>query len=208
MGKEVLIQPQLPELVNIPPQDPNTALVRARKPRSSRPSRDPLDSIIFGRVTLPLQESVHQYLNKIQEEHGFTLQEIGADFLDTYFYPKPNGSFPTQKEIFSSSGRTSSNKRIKEQIKFEIDMVKRRVKNGPRSIESLGLPKGTYLILSREGVETVDEIVGADCRRLVFLSGNRPWFNALKEKMQHFFPGWNPEVVFRDELPPEVAFDF
>lgn len=54
----------------------------------------------------------------------------------------------------------------------------------------------------------LDLIRAADPKVLSQASAARPMFEMLRSSMQEYFPDWNPEVVFRQELPPEEAFDF
>lgn len=198
-------QPSFPGFEAIPRVPVEPPLRRSRSPYHTE---DPLRALCHSRISLPLQQAAHLELVGLQEEHGFSLDEIGASTLALFFQPRPDGTFPTQKEISMAAGQTYNPRRIKAKITHEVELVERRVMVGPRAIEALGLPASLYGILRRQGFETVDQITEVDERTLARLSGNRVWFDILLDKMHRMFPDWNPQVVFRDELPPEEAFSY
>jgi len=170
----------------------------------------PLDQRFKGRL--------NAWLEKVQED--FPLEEVLPDYylrmVRLYLYPQENGWWPNQGWVMAQLGEDEKATLRKPLIRALV-RVWRRERHGPRAVEILKFePEDkfiyqsiiSYRLQEKEGshrITTIDQLAACSAEDLRIICGARPMLEKLREKMQVYFPDWNPTVVFRQELPPEKA---
>jgi len=176
--------------------------------------------IFYHPLDINFKGRLRAWLEHLQRSEGFAMEEILPEtylkLVRLYLF---DDSWPNKGKVMAQvNGDPDVD--LKQPLVKALVRVWRRAKNGPRAIEILKIaPRDNFIYESivshkiKEGegyrrLKTIDELATCPADDLRKICGARAMFNKLKKYMQHYFSDWNPELVFREELPPEKAFDY
>jgi hypothetical protein len=172
-------------------------------------------------LRLPLTRRRRERLGKwvLSTQKQFPLEEVlsteSASLIRLYLFPQPpDGNWLNQEDVMKEVFGTTKTRGFKDKLLWAIVRINRREYVGPRALEILKLDNYLYWIIANQELEgdmritTIDQLQELPPERLQKICGARTIFEKLKEKMRRHFPDWDPPVVFRQELPPEQAYDF
>lgn len=188
---------------------PQPRIEHYRPPRLYELRSHPLDLRFKGRL--------RKWLKDVPQKHGFNLGEVLPEYyqnlIELYLF---DDRWPSQEDVMSSLGE-NSNTPLRPILQRALLRVWRRIKNGPRAVELLNFDAEDNFIYHSiirfrveedEGsyhITTIDELAELSGNEVRKIAGARPMFETLKKKMNKYFPDWDPQIKFRQELPADEA---
>ena len=214
MIKEGLEQKRLPFFDNMVPQ------VRERRhpqPRAIPAYSPDVNELFCTPLNLNFRKRLGMWVNQMEKEGNFGVEEVltpeRASLVRQYLFPQKD-RWLNQGEVMAQVYGEPRSKGLKGKLLISMVRIIRRHRNGPRAIEILKNTDFLYKHLvfhklpSGKKLETIDELKNCSPAELRLICGARRMFEDLKRRLREYFPDWDPQVVFRDELPAKEAFDF
>lgn len=182
--------------------------LRPRKP--SYPPRPPTEyELLYHPFDLNQKNRIGQWIIIVEEE--FPLEEIlspqSLSLIRLYLFPQPpDYHWLKKEEVIAQVFGDPRIKDFKERLQLALIRIIRRHRHGGRAIERLKLSDfvyknlGTYIFPDQKMIKTIDEVKELSIDSLRQICGARPYFEELKNRMQLFFPDWNPKIHFHFEI--------
>jgi len=213
MIKKEFEQKRLPLFGDIVPQARER---RYPQPRAISAYPPDVNELFAVPLNLNFRKRLGIWVNRMEKEGSFSVEEIlvseRASLVRQYLFPQKD-RWLNQEEVVAQVYGDPKSKGFKEKLLISMVRIIRRHRNGPRAIEILKNTDFLYKHLvfhklpSGKKLETIDELKNCSSEELRLICGARRMFEDLKRRLREYFPDWDPQVVFREELPPEQAFD-
>ena len=190
-----------------------TDKVHSRFPQPQKNVVSTLPSIFelrYHPLDLGFRGRLNSWLRQTMESGHFDLEEVlppsTVAQVKLYLFPQgQSAQWLTQEEVSAQVTGDPRPRRFRYHLLLSLAKIRRRSLVGSDAIETLIPNHFLYMSLVRQGIQTMKQIENLSPLDLAHVCGNRTVFDHLKECMHRFHPDWDPQVIFRQDLPPDQA---